>query len=942
MDNNLFTGKQFDQYLIEKHLARGGMAEVYLARDISLQRDVVIKVMLPHLAAQEPLRLRFQREAVATAKLQHPNIVPVYTTGNTPDGLPYIALQYVEGGSLSDLLQKLSSEGNWISAIYALAITRQMADALTVAHAANIIHRDLKPSNILLRKDGAPVLSDLGIAAIQQATFKLTQTGGVIGTPDYMSPEQAGSQLIDGRSDIYSLGVILYELLSGRLPFEANSPLAMLHSHIYEQPAPLEQVRPDLTPQTYQVVAACLQKSPDDRYPDAAALLATLDEALAAENNNPRVAVTAWQPAAAQKIVNQAQHTPSQTPTQVLQPQKSSKWPLMLAGLLLLLLLCGGGGYAAWQQFQANDLPSQTTTPAPLETPAAEIVVFETETAVPPQPMSTAKPEDTAVSIPEPAEIQNRIETYTVNVPANSSRFDTGIQLAPGQSAVVEVLSGVWRAGPASNWPEVGPAGDPQIPGKNSFPVPDAAVVSLIGGIGNETPIYIGSARSLNSPNGGALWLASNDDSYGDNTGSLAVSIMVDPYIPPWADQNGVIAYSCGSGANNQIYYFDLGTNLETILPNQPANSQVPAFSTNGSRLLFRSDTGGSWQIYVGDFPNGPFNQFTSGPANNYEMVFSPGGEETVFVSDESGNKDIYLMNADGRVRALTSNSDFNDDPTWSINDVIAFESNMDGRFNIHTILPDGSNLRTLIRLGDSSTTPAWSPDGSQIAFESRQGDTRHIWTASSEGANLERVTTVGNDNQRPAWSLDGRFLAFHSNLDQSADDQYDIWVIDIATGELKRISWRGCYDPAWAVQTNNTSETNAPQTAIVYAESNAIHVGDESDLEGWPTLHGLCYVAPFNLEFTPISLSLQFETWGVKANNPISVNGKSLNAVPVQGATVQQSWTSSQSVDLPTDNLRLGANSLEICAGLIEDDPDFAGDHDDFQFRNLQLTAAE
>jgi serine/threonine protein kinase len=221
------VGQQIDHYQVIEQIGEGGMAAVYLARDLTLDRQVVLKTLLPALSKNEDLMRRFEREAKATARLEHPNIVPVYTTSKTPSGQPYIAMQYIEGGSLSDHLDRLSEQKKWISAIYALSIVRQIADALHIAHQAGIVHRDLKPSNILLRNDGTPVLADLGIAAVQQATTRLTQSGSIVGTPNYMSPEQGAGQDIDGRSDLYSLGIILDEMLSGQLPFDADSPWAM-------------------------------------------------------------------------------------------------------------------------------------------------------------------------------------------------------------------------------------------------------------------------------------------------------------------------------------------------------------------------------------------------------------------------------------------------------------------------------------------------------------------------------------------------------------------------------------------------------------------------------------------------------------------------------------------------------------------------------------------
>ncbi|MCB8966824.1 MAG: serine/threonine protein kinase [Ardenticatenaceae bacterium] len=164
----------------------------------------------------------------------------------------------------------------------ALTIMRQIAVALSVAHRAGVVHRDLKPGNILLRSDGTPVLVDLGIAVVQGGT-RLTQTGNLIGTPHYMSPEQVRGTALDGRSDLYSLGVILYELLSGQRPFEATESIAVLHKQVYEPPPPLESIRHDLTPETRQVVATCLEKEPEARYQTAEEVAQAVERALRAE-----------------------------------------------------------------------------------------------------------------------------------------------------------------------------------------------------------------------------------------------------------------------------------------------------------------------------------------------------------------------------------------------------------------------------------------------------------------------------------------------------------------------------------------------------------------------------------------------------------------------------------------------------------------------------------
>jgi serine/threonine protein kinase len=281
-DPQRFVGQQLDQFQIQSHIARGGMADVYLGHDVDLERKVALKIMLPVLAMDDQFVARFRREAQTAAQLEHPNIVRVYAIGTAPSGQPYIAMQFVDGGDLGQVIKEATARKQPLTGVQALSYLRPMADALITAHAAGIIHRDLKPSNILLRPDGAPIMVDLGIAAVQTGP-KLTNTGTLIGTPAYMSPEQARGAPVDGRSDIYSLGVILYEMLTGRRPFEADDPLAILHKHVYETPVPIQQLRPDITTETARLVHHCLQKEPDQRPANAAELLNGIDYALQTE-----------------------------------------------------------------------------------------------------------------------------------------------------------------------------------------------------------------------------------------------------------------------------------------------------------------------------------------------------------------------------------------------------------------------------------------------------------------------------------------------------------------------------------------------------------------------------------------------------------------------------------------------------------------------------------
>ena len=259
------------QYELDREIGRGGMGIVYRARDRRLKRIVAIKVLPPELAFRGEIRQRFLREAETAAQLSHPNIVPIYSVDER-DGLVYFVMACVEGPTLA---KRLHDEGR-IPVNDTRRILGEVADALSYAHARGVVHRDIKPDNILLDKDdGRAMVTDFGIArAIQEgADSRLTATGVAIGTPAYMSPEQAaGDREIDGRSDLYALGVVGYQMLAGRLPFQASSTPSMLMKHISERPQPVTSLRAETPPDLQQCVMTLLEKEPAHRFPNAGAL----------------------------------------------------------------------------------------------------------------------------------------------------------------------------------------------------------------------------------------------------------------------------------------------------------------------------------------------------------------------------------------------------------------------------------------------------------------------------------------------------------------------------------------------------------------------------------------------------------------------------------------------------------------------------------------------
>ncbi|WP_406862071.1 protein kinase [Streptomyces sp. HUAS MG47] len=264
------------RYQLRDLLGEGGMASVYLAYDSALDRQVAIKTLHTELGREQSFRERFRREAQAVAKLSHTNIVSVFDTGEDAlDGalMPYIVMEYVEGQPLGSVLAADVREHGAMPADKALKVTADVLAALETSHEMGLVHRDIKPGNVMMTKRGVVKVMDFGIArAMQSGVTSMTQTGMVVGTPQYLSPEQALGRGVDARSDLYSVGIMLFQLLTGRLPFDADSPLAIAYAHVQEEPVAPSSVNRSVTPAMDALVARALKKNPNERFPSAAAM----------------------------------------------------------------------------------------------------------------------------------------------------------------------------------------------------------------------------------------------------------------------------------------------------------------------------------------------------------------------------------------------------------------------------------------------------------------------------------------------------------------------------------------------------------------------------------------------------------------------------------------------------------------------------------------------
>ncbi len=276
-DLNVLVGKSLGQFRIVERIGAGGMAAVFKAYQPTLDRYVAIKVLPAHYAQDPVFVKRFVQEARSVAKLAHPNIVQVHDFGEE-NNITYIVMEYVDGGTLKDRLKRALPVPEAVDFII------QAAEGLDCAHRNGIIHRDVKPANMLVRKDGHLLLSDFGIAKILERTTNLTRVGTGIGTPQYMSPEQGMGQAVDRRSDIYSLGIVLFHCLTGRVPFTADSPLTITVKHLHD-PLPVDKLVAENVPNPIvQVVLKMTAKQPHERYQSADVLIDALTSALAASN----------------------------------------------------------------------------------------------------------------------------------------------------------------------------------------------------------------------------------------------------------------------------------------------------------------------------------------------------------------------------------------------------------------------------------------------------------------------------------------------------------------------------------------------------------------------------------------------------------------------------------------------------------------------------------
>lgn len=442
--------KKIDRYEIIEEIGHGGMATVYLARDPRFRREVAVKVLPPQYTADPMFRARFEREAQTIAALEHPAIVPVHDFGED-NGQPFLVMRYMPGGSLAEKLIN-----GPISVDKTIKILKRIASALDRAHSRGIIHRDLKPGNILFDRYGEAFMADFGIAKMSEATAALTGSG-LIGTPSYMSPEQVKGEEVDGRSDIYALGVILFEMLSGQQPFEAPTPIALALKHVNAPIPDVRTVNNDLPPMLQHTINQAMSKKREDRFQTAGKMvqnllldlkLASYAASQAAPQKKPTPPLSAVAPASNDNAPDNAKsdEAPPPAPITVTNPPIVPTWVWIALVTIVAATAVGAGFIFARNNSQSSPetddqdvaavvftatqtistptaMPTETQVPTSMPTDAPTATLMATEVVPTETAVSTETPTPTATLCPPP---QAKIVLASINIRRGpSSRYDS-------------------------------------------------------------------------------------------------------------------------------------------------------------------------------------------------------------------------------------------------------------------------------------------------------------------------------------------------------------------------------------------------------------------------------------------------------------------------------------------------------------------------------------
>jgi len=668
------VGETVGPYKITEYIGQGGMATIFRAHQTSLDRDVALKVIHPVLKDDQAFLNRLKREATIIAKLNHPNIVTVYDFTEFED-VPFLVLRFIDGKTLKDVLkqQKLGTQ-------QILKIIRPVADALNYAHSRSVLHRDVKPSNILIDNDGHVFLTDFGLARIAQSGESTSSLNMLIGSPHYLSPEQAKSEPVDVRTDIYSLGIVLYEMFTGRVPFSADTPYGTILAQINDAPPAPRTVNPKVPAAVEQVLTKTLAKDPKQRYSSVREMMRALENAVrgpreAADENVVPILLADYKPARALPLPNSISDMGAQIKTAASSlsgnPAKGPSWGVLGAALvaLVLVFLCVAGAAVVALQSPIFQAPKTVRVPlaAPTSVAGARTAVtptmIVTPTASPVAVPSTTAPAAARTAAPPPASPPTRQPVPpAADAPRGRIAYSVSIgELAEQHSVWVANAdgSGAHQVLDMGLWPSISPDGR-QIA---YYRMKDEGIyIANIDG-GNPRKVLGGETCCVQwSRDSKHLLYVQGKLKAGDTKakivnldGTAVAELLPGAFNPTWSPDGAKIVYA-GTKPNTALaglFVYDLNTKESKMITSDGGGN--PQWSPRGDKIVYQA--GNPKNVYVVNPDGAGLKQLTSGNSNDVQPTWSNDGNFIFWRSDQDGKGwAIYVMRADGSDKRLLIN----------------------------------------------------------------------------------------------------------------------------------------------------------------------------------------------------------------------------------------------------------------------------------------------
>jgi Tol biopolymer transport system component/tRNA A-37 threonylcarbamoyl transferase component Bud32 len=794
-----------DRYRIEREIGSGGMAKVYLATDIRHDRRVALKVLRSDLAASLGAE-RFLQEVRVTANLQHPHILPLFDSGEA-DGFLFFVMPFIQGESLRERLTRERE----LPVLETARLLRDVVDALAAAHRMGVVHRDIKPENVLISGRHA-VVADFGVAkAVREATglHVLTTMGVALGTPSYMAPEQAtGDKNIDHRADIYAVGVMGYELLTGRPPFHGRTGQEILAAQVMEAPQPVTALRPSVPSALEALIMRCLEKTPADRWQSAEEMLPHL-EALATPSGG--MTPTDLQPVkrAAARFVRRKGMWVAATGV------------VAVASAIVLLTLSPGPPKASVPRV-AN--PVKVTTALGVEespswSPDGEALAYQSDQDGDWDIWVTQLGTSQAVNRTADSPADELHPTWSPDgrwIAFFSERDGGGYFLMPAMGGTARRVA-PWPPGEVYPTPaQWSPAGTELAYALGQRSEPWIEILTLVGGENRRLPLpamprnncvadmswspdgrMLAYRRALSPIAATAeLWITKTSD--GESL-RLTDGSHWDSG-PTWSPDSGELYFVSDRGGSRDLWRLIIGESGSPEGPPQQVTTGIElthaALDANGQRLayskgrpvrnVFRApllaDRPATWADVT---------QLTYDEAD-FESIDAGHNGQLLLSSDRSGNWDIYLLPAEGGdLQPLTTDPALDAGPRWKPDgSEVAFYSTRSGHRQLWIMPVGGGPPRQLTHGEAENWFPAWSPAGLEVVIEAGIG--LSIVTVG-DGAH-RRLTDYGGDIF-PDWSPDGRWVAFASTRDRG----WGLWLIPAAGGEPERLTEREGRTPRWS-----------------------------------------------------------------------------------------------------------------------------------------------